>query len=50
MEEKDDNQSSVTSRLIEDLLGEEDGDESQLNSMKTTVIHTPHLSISSFYK
>lgn len=50
----DNNQSEIHSRLIEDLLSDNDQtevyDNSHVNSMQTTVVHTPQLSISSFYK
>lgn len=40
--EEDENQSSLHSRLIEDLLGDGDQTEGEdLNSLKTTVVHTP---------
>ena len=53
-EAEDEIQSPLHSRFIEDLLGDADNTDadvnSQANSLKTTVVHTPKLSMSSFYK
>ena len=52
-QQDENNQSNVHSQLIEDLLEDGDqtvvGDLSQINSEQNTVVHTPQLSMSSFY-